>query len=621
MYLKMCFLKPAFSVFRLVPVLLLLLLFFVLFAQTTEAAPQIFRSPPPLQLRVRDNNASNSISTTLNTTAATPTAGWVAGPGNRGTLSLVFSCAFTLFLCVWTTVNVNIEPEGNYNDILFRILPVLGRRSGGASTKSSRAVARLLASKTARKLGWSVVTLMVPEGIMAIAAYERSTAHRLRTEVKKIGDKYGYFDTRVGYYAVMGGFIIPNEEAMISTQTVITGEAEGELIAASTSSKPAPEPEPKVELEGGGEEIREEIFAKNTMAATSSSVYRDKEKEEAGNDIETSSESAISYLGPNKQLTLTPHGVLQVAKWGKLPRITSAEVQDKSNASSLAKLLVFWQALWMIVQVIGRTAHNLPVTLLELHTVLHAFCAVAMYFTWWAKPVDVECPTLVTGLTAEECRYLRDGAESENPTNPFAKVPRDGQQQQQQQNNNSDSNCTQSSGSDEEENPSDKIYLTSRAGLGKLMYLYLSHESDIFKSYFEVIASGYRTLWASRKRMWREGVSISVVGLVYGGVHLAAWNKFFPTKAEKILWQISSLATAIASSTFVLTLCLSVFVRRGTSDSKWVGKICGIVVGIGLFPCFFFRVYLLLEGFLALRRLPARSYEIAKWANMWPHVG
>lgn len=619
----MCVLKPAFSVFRLVPGLLLLLLAFVLFAPTTEAAPQIFRSPPPLQLRVRDNNASYSNSTTLNTTTATTIAGWVAGPGNRGTLSLVFSCAFTLFLCVWTTVNVNIEPEENYNHILFRILPVLGRRSGGASTKSSRAVARLLASKTARKLGWSVVTLIAPEGIMAIAAYERSTAHRLRKEVKKIGDKYGYFDTRVGYYAVMGGFIIPNEEAMISTQTVVTGEAEGELIVASTSSKPEPEPEPKVELENGGEESREESSANDTMAANSSSVSSDKQNEEAGNDIDTSSESAISDLGPNKPLTLTPHGVLQVAKWGKLPRITSAEVQDKSNASALAKLLVFWQAFWMIVQVIGRAAHHLPVTLLELHTVLHAVCAVAMYFTWWAKPVDVECPTLVTGLTAEECRYLRDGAESENPTNPFAKVPRDGQQQQQQQqqNNNSDSNSTQSSGSEEEENPRDRIYLTTRAGFGKLMYLYLSHESNIFKSYFEVIASAYRTLWASRKRMWREAISISVVGLVYGGLHLVAWNNFFPTRAEKILWQISSLATAIASSTFVLTLCLSVIVRRGTSYSKWVGKICGIVVGVGLFPCFFFRVYLLLEGFFALRRLPARSYEIAKWANMWPHVG
>lgn len=580
---KMCLLKPPFAVLRL-----LLLLLFV-FAQT-EAAPHIFRSA--LQLQARDENAFNN--STLNTTTAHQGfeyAGWVSGPGNRGTLSLVFSCAFTLFLCVWTTVNVNIEPEGNYNDTLFRVFPVLGRRSGFVSTKSSRAVAHLLASKTVRKLGWSIVTLIVPEGIMGIAAYERRTAHRLRTEVKKL-DEYDYFDTRLGYYAVMGGFIIPNED-------MFTQNSGAEVFAAS---------EPNLELEGGEAERGRGDFGKNTKATSSSSS---RNKEEGNDRSEPISEPH------NKQLTLTPHGVLQVAKWGKLPPITSAEVQDKSNASSLAKLLVFWQAFWMIVQVIGRTAHHLPVTLLELHTVLHAFCAVAMYFTWWAKPVDVECPTLVTGLTNEQYRELRDGAETENPTNPFAKVPGGAAGPQLQQNRN---NSRQSEEENENENPSDRIYLTSRAGLGKLMYLYLSHEEDIFKSYFEIIAWGYRTLWASRRRMWREGISISVVGLIYGGLHLAAWNSSFPTRAEQILWQVSALATAIATSTFVLTLYLSVFFVR-TSDSKWVGKICGIVIGIAVFPCFLFRVYLLVEGFLALRRLPVRSYEIAKWANMWPHLG
>lgn len=568
----MCLLHQPFSVSRL----FLLLLFVV--AQT-EAAPQIFRSPFQLQERDNASGPLQGSNSTSNTTAQGFEHGWVPGPGNRGTLSLVFSCAFTLFLCVWTTVNVNIEPEGNFNGTLFRIIPVLSRRSGGKPTKSSRAVAHLLASKTARKLGWSFVTLIAPEGAMSIAAYERRTAHRLRTEVKKL-DGYDYFDTRLGYYAVMGGFVIPNEAfaASEANPELENGEEAGEI------SQAAP--------------MNDKVTA---TVATSSST--DKEGRHSANP-ETTKGSRIddpSTTLSNKPLTLTPHGVLEVAKWGKLPRISSAEVQDKSNANSLAKLLVFWQALWMIVQVIGRTAHGLPVTLLELHTVLHTFCAVAMYFTWWAKPVDIECPTTVTGLTIEEFRYLRgDGAETENPTNPFARK--------------TGRNSTQSG-----ENPYDKLYLTSRAGLGKLMYLYLSDEKNILKEYFQVIGLAYQTLWASRKRLWREGLSISVVGLFYGGVHLAAWNSHFPSPAEQILWQVSALATAIATSTFVLSLCLSVIVTK--NNSKWVGKICGIVVGISVFPCLVFRVYLLLEGFLALRRLPIRSYEIAKWANMWPHVG
>lgn len=581
----MCLLQQLFSVVRL-----LLLLLFV-FAQT-QAAPRIFSSH--IQLQARDNasrplQGSNS---TLNTTDQVFEHGWVAGPGYRGTLSVVFSCTFTLFLCVWTTVNVNIEPDGNYNDTLFRMIPVLGRRSGGASTKSSRAVAKLLASKTVRKLLWSFVTLIVPEGAMCIAAYERKTAHRLRTEVKQL-DGYGYFDTRLGYYAVMGGFVIPYEDMIIQHR---------EAGASAVS-------ETNVKLENSEEDEKisqAAAISDNKTANVAMPSSRDKDERHSASP-ETSRESWVDDPStplsdpPNKRLTLTPHGVLQVAKWRKLPPISSAEVQDKSNANSLAKLLVFWQAFWMIIQVIGRTASKLPVTLLELHTVLHAFCAVTMYFTWWAKPVDIECPTPVTGLTIEQCRYLRgDGADTENPTNPFAKVSRQ--------------KSTQSG-----ENPHDKRYLTSRAGLAKLMYLYLSNEKNVLKTYFEVIELAYLTLWASRKRIWREGLFISVVGLIYGGAHLAAWNNPFPTQAELILWQVSALGTAIATSTFVLSLCISVFVTSKTS--KWVGKICGIVFGIGVFPCVVFRAYLLLEGFLALRRLPAGSYKIAKWANMWPHVG
>lgn len=580
----MYLLQQTFSIFR--PLLLLLFVF----AQT-EAAPQIFRSP--LQLQQRDN-ASRPVqgSNSTSNTSKSFEPGWVPGPGNRGTLSLVLSCAFTLFLCVWTTVNVNIEPEGNFNNTLFRIIPVLGRRSGGESTKPSRAVARLLASRTARKLGWSFVTLIAPEGAMSIAVYERRTAHSLRTEIKQL-DGYNYFDTRLGYYAVMGGFVIPNQD-------IITHDNKAGALAAS---------EANLELENGegaGEISQAAAMNDKEKAAVATSSSGDKKSRHSANpEITTGSRiddpSTPQSDRTNKHLTLTPHGVLEVAKWKKLPPITSAEVQDKSNASALAKLLVFWQALWMIVQVIGRIANRLPVTLLELHTVLHAFCAVAMYFTWWAKPVDVECSTLVTGLTIEQCRYLRgDGAETENPTNPFAKVL--------------EKNSTKAG-----ENPRDKRYLTSRAGLGKLMYLDLSNEKNLFKTYFQVIEFAYRTLWASRKRMWREGLYISVVGLFYGGVHLAAWNSRFPTIAEQILWRVSALATAIATSTFVLSLYLSVFVT--TKNSKWVGKICGMVVGISVFPCLVFRAYLLLEGFLALRRLPAGSYEISKWANMWPHIG
>ena len=47
---------------------------------------------------------------------------WVSGPTSRGTLTVVFSCFITLFLCVWTAVQVNIEPENNRNSVFVAIL-------------------------------------------------------------------------------------------------------------------------------------------------------------------------------------------------------------------------------------------------------------------------------------------------------------------------------------------------------------------------------------------------------------------------------------------------------------------------------------------------------------------
>jgi len=72
-----------------------------------------------------------------------------------------------------------------------------------------------------------------------------------------------------------------------------------------------------------------------------------------------------------RRLTLTSRGMAVLAQSGKLPRVDKAEIEDKSKANDLAKATVIVQATWMIVQVIGRLAFQLPVTLLEVNTVAH----------------------------------------------------------------------------------------------------------------------------------------------------------------------------------------------------------------------------------------------------------
>jgi hypothetical protein len=39
--------------------------------------------------------------------------------------------------------------------------------------------------------------------------------------------------------------------------------------------------------------------------------------------------------------------------------------------------------LWMVLQCCIRAAMGLPLALLEIHTLIHALCALAMYAFWF----------------------------------------------------------------------------------------------------------------------------------------------------------------------------------------------------------------------------------------------
>ena len=76
---------------------------------------------------------------------------------------------------------------------------------------------------------------------------------------------------------------------------------------------------------------------------------------------------------PPQRLTLTARGVALLARCGHLPRVDRGDIEDKSKANNLAKAAVVTQATWLLIQVIGRLAAGLPVTLLEVNTVAHVY--------------------------------------------------------------------------------------------------------------------------------------------------------------------------------------------------------------------------------------------------------
>ncbi|KAI1159267.1 hypothetical protein F5B18DRAFT_655854 [Nemania serpens] len=68
-----------------------------------------------------------------------------------------------------------------------------------------------------------------------------------------------------------------------------------------------------------------------------------------------------------RYMTITPAGLVFLAKHGHFIKHSKESIQDKSKAGILAKVLVCLQVVWLVIQSIGRAVNGLPVALLEIH--------------------------------------------------------------------------------------------------------------------------------------------------------------------------------------------------------------------------------------------------------------
>ena len=79
---------------------------------------------------------------------------------------------------------------------------------------------------------------------------------------------------------------------------------------------------------------------------------------------------------------LQPSGIVNLAKTGHFIEIPEKTIKDKSKADLLAKSLACLQVSWMVIQCIGRRAIGLPISLLEIHVLVHVTCTLCLYALW-----------------------------------------------------------------------------------------------------------------------------------------------------------------------------------------------------------------------------------------------
>ncbi|KAF4965154.1 hypothetical protein FSARC_7021 [Fusarium sarcochroum] len=101
-------------------------------------------------------------------------------------------------------------------------------------------------------------------------------------------------------------------------------------------------------------------------------------------------------------LRLSVNGVLQLARLGHFLPIPRSKINDKSKADTLQKVFVMTQVTWMATQCIVRKAYGVPISLLEIHTMVHVICAIVMFLFWIKKPKDMLDPESVNSTKFED---------------------------------------------------------------------------------------------------------------------------------------------------------------------------------------------------------------------------
>ncbi|PSN66670.1 hypothetical protein BS50DRAFT_493793 [Corynespora cassiicola Philippines] len=116
---------------------------------------------------------------------------------------------------------------------------------------------------------------------------------------------------------------------------------------------------------------------------------------------------------------------------------------------------------------------------------------------------------------------------------------------------------------------------------------------------------------------------LAFAAAAYGGLHIAAWNDYFPTQTERYLWIICSIT--IASSGVFLWAYFLVKERINALDvlgnqisQNWILSLIGTYLVAPLFGMA--RIYLVVEAFVSLRRVPAAVYQTPSFSDYFPHL-
>jgi hypothetical protein len=289
---------------------------------------------------------------------------------------------------------------------------------------------------------------------------------------------------------------------------------------------------------------------------------------------------------------------------GDFPRISKAEIDDKSKGDAISKGVVILQTGWFVTQCIARGVQGLPITELELVTVAFAALNFVIYLLWWDKPLNVQ-----RGVRVYKKRII------EEPINDgdaeaavgFWGALRDAL---------SGLPAAIVRGPLINDNDIDGMDWLSRVVVWPITKpLSIMFGQDKEYEDLKRVNTFYPCGWDSTSG--RGALLVMAIASAFGGIHCIGWSFRFPSSTEQTLWRVASVSIVGVPIIFSPTILLLSDGPGMNRASDWCATITTL---IQLFLYIFSRLALLILPFLTLRSLPPAAYHVVHWTSFIPHI-
>ncbi|KAF2159257.1 hypothetical protein M409DRAFT_30263 [Zasmidium cellare ATCC 36951] len=303
-------------------------------------------------------------------------------------------------------------------------------------------------------------------------------------------------------------------------------------------------------------------------------------------------------------------------KYIEYPLIPLRDIKAKAKTDGLGRVITIGQIVFFTVTTLGRVVQHLAITTLELTTLGFVLCTVATSICWWYKPNDVEVGHTLTLCTSID-EILRqagkdaDGAYRDTPLDFVAPNRWAG-------------------------NVIWPYCVNTLRQIGLFPDKHKSRPLQKLSSFsFPKPPSRYTELLV----LW--------LGLAYAAIFFAAWNFYFPTEVECLLWRIFTTMQCVLSAVVgLLQVCRYTLpeksrkldaeaanVPHGFFHEVWnkqlnnsISKhpfynvpLRSLLLTMPLCAAYCIcRWYLLLEDIIGLRSVPLSAYQTVDWSRYWP---